>query len=64
MIYSDNGQGFVPDAIKNKGQGLMNIYERTKILGGKAGLDSSPGLGVYWEIKIPLTVKKTISNLL
>ena len=28
IIYNDNGPGFDPKLVKNKGIGLMNIYER------------------------------------
>ena len=57
LIYSDNGQGFVTGVSNNKGMGLMNIRERANILGGKAILQSSPGLGVYWEVSVPLKGK-------
>jgi signal transduction histidine kinase len=58
MVYSDNGQGFDTAVTKNIGMGFTNIHERAKILGGNAMLESSPGLGVFWEITIPLIMKK------
>jgi signal transduction histidine kinase len=59
LVYSDNGPGFTPQEVKNKGLGLINIYERTKILGGEVKLESNHNLGVYWEISIPLKLKTT-----
>jgi signal transduction histidine kinase len=54
IIYSDNGPGFSNDLPRKGGMGLLNIHERCKLLGGNSILDSSPGYGVHWEIKIPL----------
>jgi two-component system, NarL family, sensor kinase len=54
LYYSDNGPGFEPGDQKDLGMGLMNIYERTKILGGVAKLTSAPGDGTTWEILVPL----------
>jgi signal transduction histidine kinase len=59
FIYSDNGPGFDPKVVKYKGLGFINIYERTKILGGNAKLESCPDFGAYWEITIPLKLKTT-----
>lgn len=58
MSYSDNGKGFDPKELKNRGMGIMNIFERAKLLGGKAKLTSSPGKGTKWEISIPRRIKK------
>jgi two-component system, NarL family, sensor kinase len=58
MSYSDNGKGFDTKELKNRGMGIMNIFERAKLLGGKAKLTSSPGNGTKWEIFIPLRVRK------
>jgi len=58
MKYSDNGQGFNTVEVNNKGLGLINIRERATILGGKALLEAEPGSGVFWEITIPLIIKK------
>jgi signal transduction histidine kinase len=54
LLYKDDGPGFDPSGITGKGIGLSSIYERIKLLGGKAELDSSPGRGTKWEISIPL----------
>jgi len=61
MSYSDNGKGFDSKEIKNHGMGIMNIFERTKLLGGKAKLTSSPGNGTKWEILIPRRIRKKSS---
>jgi signal transduction histidine kinase len=58
MTYEDNGKGFDLDGLKKPGMGIMNIFERSKLLGGKAKLTSSPGNGTKWEIFIPLNIRK------
>jgi two-component system NarL family sensor kinase len=57
--YFDNGQGFDPVLIEKKGMGLMNIYERAKLLNGSAKVTSAPGDGTSWEIKFPWVNGKT-----
>jgi len=57
--YSDNGPGFDSSLIEKKGMGLMNIFERAKLLNGSAQVTSSPGDGTSWKIKFPLVQGKT-----
>jgi signal transduction histidine kinase len=59
LHYNDNGPGFDSILIEKKGMGLMNIFERAKLLNGSAKVTSSPGDGVSWEIKVPLVQGKT-----
>ena len=53
IIYHDNGPGFDQQIMNLNGIGLMNIQERTKLLGGKATLKSWPQKGTHWIICIP-----------
>jgi NarL family two-component system sensor histidine kinase LiaS len=59
LNYNDNGPGFDSSLIEKKGMGLMNIFERAKLLNGSAKVTSSPGDGTSWEIKFPLVKGKT-----
>jgi len=59
LTYNDNGPGFDSNLIEEKGMGLMNIFERTKLLNGSAKVTTSPGDGTSWEIKFPLVQGKT-----
>jgi len=61
LKYNDNGPGFDSSLIEKKGMGLMNIFERAKLLNGSAKVMSSPGDGTSWEIKFPLVQGKTKS---
>ncbi len=54
IAYHDNGPGFDPSDKDSKGLGLNNIFERTRILGGSAVLESEPGKGTHWRIEIPM----------
>jgi two-component system NarL family sensor kinase len=56
--YFDNGPGFDPGLIEKKGMGLMNIFERAKLMKGSAEVTSSPGDGTSWVIKFPLVLNK------
>jgi len=58
ISYIDNGPGFDPAMVKGKGMGIMNIYERARLLNGKVNLSSLPGSGSSWEIIIPLSIKQ------
>ena len=59
LTYNDNGPGFDSNLIEKKGMGLMNIFERAKLLNGSAKVTTSPGDGTSWEIKFPLVQGKT-----
>ena len=59
ISYYDNGQGFDPGLIEKKGMGLMNIFERARLLNGSAKVTSAPGDGTAWEIKFPWVQGKT-----
>ena len=59
LTYNDNGPGFDSSLIEKSGMGLMNIFERAKLLNGTAKVTSSPGDGTSWEIKFPLVQVKT-----
>ncbi len=54
LSYSDTGPGFDTEKTELKGMGLLNIFERTKLLGGTAKMKSSPGNGTSWDVFIPL----------
>jgi signal transduction histidine kinase len=62
LTYNDNGPGFDSSLIEKKGMGLMNIFERAKLLNGSAKVTSSPGDGTSWEIKFPLLQGKIKSG--
>jgi signal transduction histidine kinase len=50
----DNGVGFVPDQTGGGGRGLAIIRQRVQALGGTFSLQSQPGQGSHFQIKIPL----------
>jgi len=54
VIYQDDGCGFKTEEKASQGLGLMHIFERAKLLQGKAEVISSPGKGVKWVISVPL----------
>ena len=53
LFYSDNGPGFIPEEKRKSSMGIMNIFERTKLINGHAIVKSSPGKGTTWEIVFP-----------
>ena len=53
ILYQDSGPGFYVNSPGIKRLGILNIFERAKIIHGKAVLNSSPGSGTKWNISIP-----------
>lgn len=48
----DDGKGFEPDA-PHSGSGLINIYDRVKLIGGDINIQSSKGQGTKIVLRIP-----------
>jgi two-component system sensor histidine kinase UhpB len=60
LRIADDGVGFQapedPAALVNSGRlGLVGIYERARLFGGRAEIDSAPGRGTVVTIRIPVT---------
>jgi ligand-binding sensor domain-containing protein len=53
LFVSDNGKGF-DQGKSTEGNGVKNIYERSKSLNGKIKLITEPGKGTKWELKLNL----------
>jgi two-component system NarL family sensor kinase len=54
LIVEDDGRGFDPQQIPERRFGLVGLNERTKLLGGKLKLESSPGEGTRIDVTVPL----------
>ncbi|RAO76123.1 sensor histidine kinase [Dyella jiangningensis] len=54
LTIKDDGKGFAAETEGQRGLGLMSIDERTKLLGGSYGLQSTLGKGTELCICIPL----------
>lgn len=54
LIYSDNGDGFTIGENTKPSMGILNIFERAKLVGGQAHLTTAPGKGTTWEIFFPM----------
>jgi signal transduction histidine kinase/ligand-binding sensor domain-containing protein len=58
LTVRDNGKGFTPGASDSSrapaGFGLIGIFERAQLLGGKPVIQSAPGEGTTVSIEIPL----------
>ncbi len=62
LLYSDNGSGFIVDEKNHRSMGILNIFERAKLVGGQANLKTTPGLGTSWEIIFPMDQKNSIKS--
>ena len=51
LMLEDNGKGFEPGV--HSGNGLYNMKERARLLGGTFGLETAPGKGTTIRVKIP-----------
>jgi signal transduction histidine kinase/ActR/RegA family two-component response regulator len=58
VAVSDQGQGFDPDSLdkiaEKAGFGLLSIRERIRYMGGGLEIDSAPGRGSRFMLKIPM----------
>lgn len=54
LEIDDDGQGFDPSHVRAEGQGLRNMRERAKALGGDVVVESTPGEGTTVEVRLPL----------
>ena len=65
LTISDNGIGFVQNAIKARpGLGLISMRERLNLIGGKFIITTKPGSGTRIEAIFPMTnaTAKTIDD--
>jgi signal transduction histidine kinase len=58
LVVADEGCGFDPALPRNPGIGVAGMYERAELLGGRLGIQSSPGAGtrVLLDLPIPTVV--------
>jgi two-component system, NarL family, sensor histidine kinase LiaS len=54
LIVQDNGRGFQPMEMKNKGFGLRNMCERLAAVHGHLTIESQPGCGTTIRASVPL----------
>ncbi len=54
LTVSDDGVGFDIEVAWGKGLGLISIGERIEAIGGTLDLQSSPGRGTTFAIRVPL----------
>lgn len=54
LVVEDDGKGFSTSKIPAGHYGLIGMKERTKLLGGKINISSSPNVGTIIEVTIPL----------
>jgi signal transduction histidine kinase/ligand-binding sensor domain-containing protein len=54
LRIQDNGRGFAPSKGRGSGNGLGNMEQRVRDLGGEWRLSSGPGQGTCIEIQVPL----------
>jgi signal transduction histidine kinase/ligand-binding sensor domain-containing protein len=51
---SDNGHGFVLEAVREEGNGLRNMASRMQEIGGQFQVRSAPGQGTVIRLRLPL----------
>ncbi|MFW5640536.1 MAG: response regulator [Thermodesulfobacteriota bacterium] len=63
ITVADQGKGFEPDILKTStaetGLGLMSLRERAQYLGGDLEIESHPGDGASFILKVPLSLEIT-----
>jgi NarL family two-component system sensor histidine kinase LiaS len=53
LEVDDDGRGFDPSQATGAGQGLRNLRERARALGGHTEIASTPGQGTKVQVTIP-----------
>ncbi len=53
LTYSDNGRGFAPQVVSERGMGLSNITSRVHSLGGTLEMNTRPNRGFFIKIIFP-----------
>ncbi|MBI4592940.1 MAG: GAF domain-containing sensor histidine kinase, partial [Candidatus Rokubacteria bacterium] len=54
LAVEDDGVGFEPDQHESPGQGMRNMGERARRLGGSLSIQSAPGRGTRISVEVPL----------
>jgi signal transduction histidine kinase len=54
ISIEDNGRGFTPGAVSSVRNGLENMRQRLKKIGGEVLLESRPGLGTKVRLTVPV----------
>lgn len=54
LEIDDDGHGFDPDKVRAGGQGLSNMRERVRAMGGELSVQSLPTQGTTVEVRLPL----------
>jgi signal transduction histidine kinase len=61
LTVSDNGRGFDPEQVSTAGgQGLRNMAQRARQLGGRLAIVSAPGQGTQIHLDVPTSTGETI----
>jgi two-component system, NarL family, sensor histidine kinase UhpB len=55
LKIADSGVGMDTASRGSKGLGLLNIQERARLVGGKVGVRSAPGIGTSVTVEVPET---------
>jgi len=58
ISLADNGIGFDPAKIRNRGMGLNNVRSRIRPYNGEVDIISQPGKGTRYEISVPMENKQ------
>lgn len=52
LVIQDNGKGLDKETVADGGNGLQNIRKRAEALNADLKLDSEPGIGTRWSMKL------------
>ena len=63
LRVSDDGAGFVADAEKSAGLGLVSMRERVESLNGRLSIVSVPGTGTVVEARVPLDPSRDLRHV-
>ena len=62
LVVADDGRGFDVDKAWGKGLGLISIRERVEASGGQVTVESAPGRGTRFTVRVPVLVAPPASR--
>lgn len=58
LVVKDFGRGFDVDRVRGRGDGLIGLEQRARLMQGTFSIHTKPGEGVQLEVQVPLAQKR------
>jgi two-component system sensor histidine kinase DegS len=55
IVVEDDGRGFEPSDVADRGLGLIGMRERAALLSGRIAFESGSGVGTRVDVRLPVS---------